>query len=388
MYLDIGGVETQILSQIGNDSSKLYSWAIVAEMSQKFASRAEKAGADVFSWKPHFLFDIFALFRLCKWVSGHEVDILHSHDPRAMVYASLVGLFIKIPVVSTTHLSFEAYHSKTWKPIRKIFFWIEKLLNHRLICQTIFVSSQVYEKALESNLVSKEKSIVIHNGIDPRISSHFVNHEQKRKTVGAREDIIVLCCVARLDVQKGIDLLIKAASYLLEEGETFEVWMVGDGPEEISLRSLAENMKVNSVFRFLGERDDVFELLLSSDIFVLPSRYEGMSYSILEAMSVGLPCVVTAVGENSKLIQSGKNGFLVLPEDAISLSKSLQLLIRSENLRCQMGSLALKTAKLYQVKTMMDLLESVYQSCFPVPGWVKPRIDQRRNECVEKRSEF
>ena len=119
-------------------------------------------------------------------------------------------------------------------------------------------------------------------------------------------------------MQKGQDILLEAFAHVRMVCEEAVLWMVGDGPEEERLRELAGPGVV-----FLGRRGDVPSLLRQADLFALSSRWEGMPLVLLEAMSVGLPVVATAVDGVPEIVSHGITGLLVPPGDAKALAEMM-----------------------------------------------------------------
>ena len=147
---------------------------------------------------------------------------------------------------------------------------------------------------------------------------------------------------ARLSQEKGIDVLLKAWANVVQEEKNLKLIIMGDGPLAKELEKLSISLGVMESVEFTGMVQNSAQYLKQADLFVLPSRSEGLSNALLEAMSYGLPCIATNVGGNTELagedgqkkIDSGKfiigkNGFLVNPEDVAGLSEAMLYLIRN-----------------------------------------------------------
>jgi glycosyltransferase involved in cell wall biosynthesis len=116
--------------------------------------------------------------------------------------------------------------------------------------------------------------------------------------------------------------------------------LVGSGPEETRLRRLADSLGITGRVYFAGEQREVAPYLAASDVFVLPSRAEGLGLALMEAMSAGLPCVASRVGGIPDLIEDGQNGLLVEPEDVAGLAKALLKLLEDRELAKRLGDRA------------------------------------------------
>ena len=128
-------------------------------------------------------------------------------------------------------------------------------------------------------------------------------------------------CVARLHEQKGIDLLLRALSSPTLRGTDFRLVIVGDGPERGALMRLAASLNLEERTEWIGETSDVHRYFAEADLFVLPSRYEGLPNVVLEAMSWSLPVVATDVGGTSELVLPAETGWLAEPESPESLAR-------------------------------------------------------------------
>ena len=121
--------------------------------------------------------------------------------------------------------------------------------------------------------------------------------------------------------------------------------IVGEGPCRQEIEQLIDEEGMQNNIKVLGQRNDIPFLLNLSDCFVLSSRSEGLSCSIIEAMAAGLPVVATDVGGNSELVANGINGYLVPPDDFDALSMRLQSVINDASLRIKFGQMSLRRVR-------------------------------------------
>jgi N-acetyl-alpha-D-glucosaminyl L-malate synthase BshA len=150
----------------------------------------------------------------------------------------------------------------------------------------------------------------------------------------------LVTCVARLTPQKAHDILLRAWPMVLSRYPDAHLVLVGSGPEETRLRRLADSLGITGRVYFAGEQREVAPYLAASDVFVLPSRAEGLGLALMEAMSAGLPCVASRVGGIPDLIEDGQNGLLVEPEDVAGLAKALLKLLEDRKLAKKLGDRA------------------------------------------------
>lgn len=171
---------------------------------------------------------------------------------------------------------------------------------------------------------------VIPNGVDvPRESlTHRQWHPPK------------LLIVGRLRYQKGIDILLRALCDVLDL--PWELTIAGDGPQRAALEAMAAELKLSSRLGFTRwlDKETLSEEYQSANLFVYPSRHEGMPNVILEAMASGLPVVASRIAGSEELVIPEETGLLVPPEDPVALSKALRRLLGDTALRQQMGQAA------------------------------------------------
>ena len=198
---------------------------------------------------------------------------------------------------------------------------------------------------------------VIYNGVEIPVNTESVNlHElymlpDKSKTIFS---------AGRLDPQKGFDLLIDVAVKAKKQNLNWQFIIAGEGKTKDQLKSIAEKKGVSDLMHFIGFSYDIQTLLKSSDIFVLPSRYEGMPNALLEAMAMGKASVATRVNGAPELIEDGISGFLVESENVDQLFQKLELLLTDNSLRISMGQKALSRVKNhFTINKMIDKLEAL-----------------------------
>ncbi len=191
----------------------------------------------------------------------------------------------------------------------------------------------------------KNRSACIPNGIkiDNEIDSEALGKlKQEFDILG---DEFIITCVARLHKQKNIDTLVRAVQKLQEKSLNFKVLICGEGKERNKLKELAKKLSLQDNILFLRNRDDALNILNISDVFVLPSAKEGMSNALLEAMSIGLPCIVSNIEENTELVRNGENGLTFKVKKPKDLCAKIEELIGNEVKKSKMGEKSINIIK-------------------------------------------
>jgi glycosyltransferase involved in cell wall biosynthesis len=184
---------------------------------------------------------------------------------------------------------------------------------------------------------------------------------QWRQAHGIEPHATVLTHVGRFAPPKNHALLIEAFAQVRSDAP-FYLLLVGGGELENTVREQVAGLGLQGRVRFLGVRADVADILRASDVFVLSSRWEGNSLSVMEAMAAGLPVVSTAVGGVPELVQEGATGLLVPSEDAGALAQAMQALVDDPVRRQAMGAAARQHAVAhFDIRHTVRMYEELYE---------------------------
>ena len=184
------------------------------------------------------------------------------------------------------------------------------------------------EKFLKSQIVQIPNGVNI-NRFHPKESSKIENR---------------IITVGHLTKIKGTDILLQAVANLVKKGVShFHVDIVGDGHDRTYFENIAKDLNINSYISFHGDSNNVLALLQQSRIFVLPSRAEGHSNALLEAMACGLPVIATKVGGNLDVINNNENGILVEKENPEQLCSAIKTILDNRKLADTLGTKARQT---------------------------------------------
>jgi starch synthase (maltosyl-transferring) len=160
-----------------------------------------------------------------------------------------------------------------------------------------------------------------------------------REALGIPGGEPLLLWVGRLDPIKGLDVLVEATAILIR-ARPVQVAIVGDGPYRTELERLVARASLTDRIHLLGRRDDVPRLLRSADVFVFPSRTEGLPNALLEAMAAGLPVVTTDAPGCRDLIAHGCTGLIVPVDDAAALAREVERVLSDGALSLSLGQAA------------------------------------------------
>jgi glycosyltransferase involved in cell wall biosynthesis len=156
--------------------------------------------------------------------------------------------------------------------------------------------------------------------------------------------------------------LLRAVQSVAAELPDIKCLIAGDGPERKKLEGLRKELGLEESVFFLGNRNDVPDFIASLDMFLLPSRWEGMPNVLLEAMACGKPCIASAVGGCPDLIEDGKQGLLVKPEDPGELARTVFDLLAKKDRAAKMGRAARARVEAeFSLTSMIELNQDLYE---------------------------
>ena len=210
-------------------------------------------------------------------------------------------------------------------------------------------------RVLRTALNSEEKVQVIHNGVS--LDCLTLPTSQMPDAMPVKSDQPFVLTVARLDPQKGLAYLLSAATCV--PGAMFLV--AGDGPERGALEAESRRLGLAERVRFLGHREDVPALLRRCDVFVLPSLFEGLPVSVLEAMGAAKPVVATAISGTDEAVVHGETGFLVAAGDPVALAEAIRQLLADPGLARRFGMAGrARVERQFSSETMADRVSEMY----------------------------
>ncbi|MGH2582531.1 MAG: glycosyltransferase family 4 protein [Anaerolineales bacterium] len=359
--LNIGGVEQHIRSLVAGEPEK-YRWFLIAPVSQVYREVLNGLGVAIPNWNPKSIWKPGSLLALIRLLRKHRIHLLHIHGPEAFISGKLAALACQIPVIITVHLRFADYFRGrsllAWLK-RSIYLFLDSILNLLVKPYTIYVSERDRERNQKRE--NPTRVYVVRNGVDIQEFSSAKNARYRiRRSIGISPSTLIVSFIGRLDHQKGVNTLLSAYKDFSEHRPNTTLWLIGDGPLRGECEEMVANNQNGKVV-FWGFRDDVPELLSATDIFVLPSNYEGTSFALLEAMASRLPVIATEVGEANRIIKDGITGILIPPEDTERMAGALLDLATNSSLRRKLGGEARKTMREFSIGQMVDDVSRVYR---------------------------
>ncbi len=313
-----------------------------------------------------------AIFQMLQLSCGFKPSLIHAHGFKAAMLALPAATICRCPALVTIH-NFPVYPAKSFLPA-SLFISALRCIDP-LVRYYITVS-----KALRTFLVNcginGERIRTIYNGV-PGI---FERTDRIFANALRFGEIIQIGTAGRLVPEKGIDVFLQAAARLAAAYPRgrLRFLIAGEGPERGNLEKLRNNLGLHELVFFKGKVCDMDAFFSGLDIFVLASRSEGLSFSLLEAAAAGVPLVATATGGIPEIISHGKTGLLVPPADSAALAWAISQLVDEPHVRARLGRAALQEVKRrFTEKKMLAQTASLYDEIF-YPHKERDKRDKRK----------
>ncbi|MFI5346423.1 MAG: glycosyltransferase [Elusimicrobiota bacterium] len=291
--------------------------------------------------------------RLAAIIERERPDIVHAVMYQAIQLARMAKPLTSVPfkLVSSPRVN---YRSRSWWTLL-VDRWLKErddLLIAECAASRRFLLNQLNYKP--------SKVIVIRNGVDlAGWSPSKIDRQKKRLELRLGGTDVLVGAIGRLDRQKGFATLIEAMARL--KNSPLRCVILGDGPEHDRLAALIRKHALERTVWLLGEKTDIPSWLSALDMYCLPSLWEGLPNSLLEAMALGLPVVAANVDGVPEAVTDGKTGLLVPPASPAALAKALQGLAADADKRAALGAAAKASiSESFTLRRMIEEYEKAY----------------------------
>ena len=339
----VGGAETMcegLCRQLQKDGHEVFAVSLSGDRTM-ITDRMEQAGIPLFYLDKALGSGFQCVGQLKKLLRELHPQVIHTHL-HALKYAALASR--NIPIVHTVHN--QAAQEAVFLDQQ-----IGKYLFRRGKAQPVALTREVQQSVAELYGLPEAKIPVITNGIDLSRCGE--------KSDYALHYPVELLHVGRFFPQKNHEVLVQAAAILKKRGCNVRIRCCGDGPllESIQKQVLEAGLSGHIVFE--GVCGDILDRMTQADIFLLPSKWEGMPMTIIEAMGTGLPVVASKVGGVPDIITDGESGLLI-PPTAEALTQAIERLVKDEALREHLGTQARQESRRFSIEAMAQGYEALY----------------------------
>ncbi len=317
--------------------------------------RMAAAGIPLHSLSPHKLFPWYAASLPALLRRGH-FDILHCHLIASNIFAKPVGKLCRVPVILNHDHTNDDYRANDRLRLALDIF------SNRFASHLIAVSDSCRRFLIERENVPAEKITLIQNAIDlGRFSATCGQRDEARRALQIPENAPLVAGVGRLNPQKNFSLFIRIAEQILKHHPDTVFLLAGEGPEETLLRNLARECGIGDRLRFPGYLADTRQVYLAADVLLMPSLFEGLPMTLLEAMAMRVPVVASALDGIAEVIEDGRDGFLVPSGDVRGFCDKIRLLLGAPALAKTIGTAASeKISRRFSSARMCADVERIY----------------------------
>jgi len=356
---ELGGAERILLNTIRLLPNDRFRCSLLTFKVDPSIHISEHVACPHFVWPLRKVYDWNAAriaFQLRKFLRDEKVDIVHTFFETSDLWAGLISkLSAPVKLVSSRRdmgILRSPKHSLGYRVMNP---WFDLVLT---------VSEEVRRFAIQEDHLPEGKVATLYNGLELERTTTVGAPASLRSSFGLDACAPIVVTVGHIRRVKGIDILVEVAALVAREFPSVIFLVVGRNSDPMYYREIEEtierrNLQKNVILH--GEYEDIFSVLNMCDVFYLPSRSEGFSNALIEAMACGLPCVATTVGGNKEAIEEGRSGYLVENEDAEAAADRIVGLLRNPGRAKQMGSAGRQIVeRQFTAEVMMERLTAFY----------------------------
>lgn len=298
-----------------------------------FRAELEAGGVEVIQGDKRGGFDRRLIQRLRQLLRARAIEIVHSHNFVPNYYVAVAALGLACVLVNTCHNMGTRLRQRRLR-------WLFRLSLLRT-ARIATVGEAARTHLVSAGLLPAARTVGIDNGIPvQRFARGEAARAAARQALSLPLDVPVLGCVGRQVALKNHALLIAQLPSLRARYAGLRLLLIGDGPLHAELQQQVQALGLGDSVLFAGDRSDVATLLAGIDVFVQPSRTEGLSIALLEASAAGCAIVASRVGGNPEIVTDGERGRLFASEDGDGLRALLIELLDDPAQRARLGAAA------------------------------------------------
>lgn len=357
----VGGVEVSLRQILENIDSVLFENIIIHgnnDESNYFDSKKQniKEYKTTIYRDISLLKDLNGLIRILRILRKEKPDLIHTHSAKGGILGRIAGKVLQIKVLHTPQAF--SYLSTDSKFKRNIYLLIEKIFRNN---NTILLASSDSEKERAINEVGYKanKVIVFNNSILPV-------QDNLSLSINKSWPESYICTVGRPSFQKNIEEMVKVF-YEVNTRHKSHLVIMGVGyysPELESIKQLINELGLNNKITLLEwtNREDVFYIIKNSQFYLSTARYEGLPYSVIEALALSRPCIVSDCDGNKDLIQNNYNGYVIKNNCIPDYVEKIEKFLNNKELLGEFSKKALKSFNQnYNIKNNISILERIYK---------------------------
>ena len=354
--LGMGGLEKLAIDICSHLPQDQFSSSIcVLQPGGAMESRVDPDLVDLLCVQQNYGNDPTVPLRLARLLRNRQIDVLHSHSWGTLLEGILASKLAGVPTV------IHSEHSTTDRRRRRI---IAQRVGWSLVNQVVAVSDAVADRMTNIVNYPKKNIRVISNGVDLKQFRRLqTSRRELREEFGMPDVGFLIGMVARFVPFKNHAGVLRALPKLQEAGIDAHLALAGNGPLHEQLKTLSKSLGITDKVHFLGNINQTCRFLNSLDVFVSNSTSgEGLSLAVLEAMACEVPVVATAVAEHPNVLDDGRAGSLILPENEDALVEALLHLAKHPEIMMSIGQAGRRRVfNRYSYDSMMAAYRQLYR---------------------------
>lgn len=306
--------------------------------------RLERKGIKIYYLGKRKGLDISIFIKLARIIKKFKPDVIHTHIyTLSYVYFSLklIGMSKKVKIIHTVHNVAKKEVPSRIQKLYNIFFKKENIV-------PVAISEQVHNSIISRYNLKNDEVPIIYNGVN--LKKCKIKDDYKFNNF--------LLHIGRFSEQKNHEELIDAFEMCLQKNANLKLYLVGIGEKKDMVEDKVRNMGLEKNVIFMGALPSCYEIMNKADIFLLPSKWEGMPMTLIEAMATGLPCIAYPVGGIPDIIENDVTGSL--PKNVEELSECILKYSNSKEIRKKIGKNAQKYSKLFSSENMCKRYLKLY----------------------------
>lgn len=358
--LDLGGAQEVVLNLATCGSNRFRHEVATLHGHGIYWDRLRQAGVKVHSLSPHKFLPLYLASIPWRLIAGRP-DILHCHLIPSNIIAKPLGALLGVPVIINHD------HTNDTRRAESALLLAMDRFSNRFASHIVTVSGSCRDFLIARESIPARDVTLVPNAIDlRRFSPAAAGGEQARNALGVPASARIVAGVGRLNPQKNFSLFLDIAAQLAPRFSDLYFLLAGNGPEEKMLCEKASALGILDRVIFSGYVADTRSVYLAADVLLMPSRYEGLPMTLLEAMAMGLPVVASKLDGIAEVIDDGSEGFLVPSGDAALFVERTAALLGDSVLSARIAKNArAKIESRFSVERMTSSVEAIYDRCLP-----------------------
>lgn len=349
---DYGGAPNYINTMINNLSETFEVYLACPDDKPYYEIWANNPKVKGIYLLPHRKFTIRHLFGLSRFIKKNKIELIQANGKGAGAYGRLVKILV--PRVKVL-FAYRGFHIFQYNTIQKLGYCLYERIMLLFTNKVINVSKGEQLNCIAYGVLTQNKSVHIYNGIQPMTPDLVPKLEDRYKGK------FVISTLSRFDIQKNMSLMYQIARNLKEYKDIHFIF-IGDGEDKGLLEEMAQKECLNNI-DFVGfkNHDEIAQYFTITDLYLTTSRWEGLPFALVEAISMGLPLIATDVIGNNEVCIDNKNGITYPSEDHESATKAILKVYNNRELLLRYAEASKKIfSNFFTVDKMVENHEKLY----------------------------